>query len=464
LTMSGIRDIDYAKILKTILQNGGEYADIYFEKTESTFIVCEDNRIEKVISGIDAGIGLRLIRNFKTAYAYTNDPSEPNLTSIARELAASFGTDSSSGPDIALSRLKPPFLLATAISPTDVAVSRKIEYVIRANDAARRPKSVRQAKVIYRDSNKDVTVANTLGNLTSEVRTGTIFAVHVVAQKDGIIQTGYEPVGGTVGFELFDENLPEQVARTATQRAELMLDAVPAPAGRFPVVLSSSAGGTMIHEAVGHGLESDLAGKKLSVYSGKIGQKVASDLITVLDDSTLPGRRGSFIFDDEGMPSQRTVLVENGILVNFMYDRLCSLKEGKQSTGNGRRESYRHKPIPRMTNTIIAPGAHNPEDIVSSVDRGLLVVKMGGGQVNTVNGQFVFEVSEGYMIQDGKVGTPVRGAILTGKGPEVLSEIDMVGNDLGFGIGTCGKDGQGVPVADAQPTLRIPQITVGGRL
>jgi TldD protein len=462
--MSDIKDIDYVRILKASLQNGGDYADIYVEKTKSTFIVCEDNRIEKVISGTDAGIGLRLIRNFKTAYAYTNDPSESNLTSIAKELARSLGTNHSSGPDIVLARMTPPFVLTAAVDPTDVAVRLKIEHVVRANETARSRKATRQVKVIYRDSKRDVTVANTLGSLTSEERTGTVFAVHVMAQKDGIIQTGYEPVGGTVGFELFDETPPESVAHTATKRAELMLDAVPAPAGRFPVVLSSSAGGTMIHEAVGHGLEADLAGKKLSVYSGKIGQKVASDLITVLDDSTLAGRRGSFVFDDEGMPSQRTVLVENGVLVNFMYDRLCALKEGKESTGNGRRESYRHKPIPRMTNTIIAPGADNPDEIVASVANGLLVVKMGGGQVNTVNGQFVFEVSEGYLIRDGKVGAPVRGAILTGRGPEILGEIDMVGSDLGFGIGTCGKDGQGVPVADAQPTLRIPQITVGGRV
>ncbi len=462
--MPVIKDIDYPKILKAILKNGGEYADIYYEKAESIFIVCEDNKIEKVISGIDAGIGLRLVRNFRTAYAYTNDPSESNLLSIARELAGSFGLKPSSGRDIVVSRVTPPFLLTVAVDPTDITVGRKIDYVIRANETARAPGAIRQAKVIYRDSKRDVTIANNMGHLTSETRTGTIFAVQVVAQKNGIIQTGYEPVGGAVGFELFDENLPEQVARTAVERAALMLDAVPAPAGRLPVVLSSSAGGTMIHEAVGHGLEADLAGKKLSVYSGKTGQKVASDLITVLDDSTLPGRRGSFVFDDEGTPSQRTTLVENGILVNFMYDRLSALKEGKESTGNGRRESYRHKPIPRMTNTMIAPGALNPNDIVSSVNRGLLVSKMGGGQVNTVNGQFVFEVSEGYLIEGGKIGMPVRGAILTGKGPEVLGEIDMVGNDLGFGIGTCGKDGQGVPVADAQPTLRIPQITVGGRV
>jgi TldD protein len=232
----------------------------------------------------------------------------------------------------------------------------------------------------------------------------------------------------------------------------------------MPVVLSSEAGGTMIHEAVGHGLEADLASKKLSVYSGRLGEKVASELITVLDDSTIPNKRGSFIFDDEGTPSQKTLLVDKGVLVNYMYDNLSAMREGKESTGNGRRESYRQKPIPRMTNTLIAPGKSDPEEIVSSVDKGLLVKKMGGGQVNTVNGQFVFEVSEGYLIEGGEVKKPVRGAILTGSGPQVLMEIDMVGSDLGYAIGTCGKDGQGVPVSDAQPTLRIPNITVGGKV
>jgi TldD protein len=462
--MSDAIDIDYASVLKTILKSGGDYADVYAEKTESIFIICEDNRVEKVISGIDAGIGLRLIRNFKTAYAYTNDPSESNLLGIARELSGSLASGAASLHDITLNHIKPSFLLSAAVDPQTIDAGRKIEYVMRANDSARSHGTVRQAKVIYRDSSKKTVVANSLGALTSEDKTGTIFAVQVVSQKDGIIQTGYEPVGGTIGFELFDEYPPEEVARIAAGRADLMLEAIPAPAGRLPVVLSSSAGGTMIHEAVGHGLEADLAGKSLSVYSGKLGQKVASELITVLDDSTLAGRRGSFVFDDEGTPSQRTVLVDRGVLVDFMYDRLCSLKEKRESTGNGRRESYRYKPIPRMTNTIIAPGELDPGEIIASISRGLLVSKMGGGQVNTVNGQFVFEVSEGYMIEGGKIERPVRGAILTGKGPEILTEIDMVGNDLGFGIGTCGKDGQGVPVADAQPTLRIPQITVGGRI
>lgn len=220
----------------------------------------------------------------------------------------------------------------------------------------------------------------------------------------------------------------------------------------------------MIHEAVGHGLEADLAQSGLSVYSGKLGEQIASPIITVLDDATLPGRRGSFCFDDEGTPAQRTVLVDQGILKTYLYDRLTAMKDGVRSTGNGRRESYRHRPIPRMTNTLIAPGSTRPADILRETPRGLFVRKMGGGQVNTVNGDFVFEVSEGYLIVNGSIGEPVRGATLIGNGPSVLLSIDRVGSDLGFSIGTCGKDGQGSPVSDAQPTIRIPEITVGGEV
>ncbi len=462
--MTNSAQIDHKKILGATLKHGGQYAEFFFERAVGTSIICEDNKIEKVISGIDTGVGLRLIRNFKTAYAFTNDPAEKNLMAVADELGRSLAESSTRTGDIVLNLVKPAFILPIKIDPSDVDIRKKIEHVKTADETARLEPNIRQVRVIYRDTRRDVVIANSSGTVASETRIGSIFAVYVVAAKDGIIQTGYEPVGGTVGFELFDTKSPQDVARTAARQANLMLEAAPAPGGQFPVVLSSEAGGTMIHEAVGHGLEADLAGKNLSVYSGKLGQTVASELITVLDDSTLPTRRGSFVFDDEGTPSQRTVLVDRGVLVSFMYDRLTALKEKQESTGNGRRESYRHKPIPRMTNTMIAPGTMDPGRIIASVDRGLLVKKMGGGQVNTVNGQFVFEVSEGYLIEAGKVGRPVRGAILTGNGPQVLMEIDMVGNDLGFGIGTCGKDGQGVPVADAQPTLRIPKITVGGRV
>jgi TldD protein len=242
----------------------------------------------------------------------------------------------------------------------------------------------------------------------------------------------------------------------------MMLAARKAPAGRMPVVISSEAGGTMIHEAVGHGLEADLAQSGLSVYSNRMGERIASPLITVIDDSTLPGKRGSFRFDDEGIAAERTVLIDKGILKTFMYDRLTAMKDTAKSTGNGRRESYKYRPIPRMSNTLITQGQSDPGEILRSTPRGLFVKKMGGGQVNTVNGDFVFEVSEGYMIENGEIGEPVRGATLTGNGPQVLLSIDRVGSDLGFSIGTCGKDGQGSPVSDGQPTLRIPEITVGG--
>ena len=244
----------------------------------------------------------------------------------------------------------------------------------------------------------------------------------------------------------------------------MMLTARKAPAGMMPVVISSEAGGTMVHEAIGHGLEADLAQAGMSVYAGKIGIQVASSLVTVIDDATIPNARGSYSFDDEGVPSQKTVLVENGVLKRYLYDRLSAMKDGCASTGNGRRESYHAKPIVRMSNTLIAPGETTPESIIREVERGLFVRKMGGGQVNTVTGDFVFEVSEGYLIENGVVGEPVRGATLTGNGPEVLKKVTKVGNDLGFGIGTCGKEGQGAPVSDAQPTLLISEITVGGAL
>lgn len=232
----------------------------------------------------------------------------------------------------------------------------------------------------------------------------------------------------------------------------------------MPVVLSEAAGGTMIHEAIGHGLEADLVQMGFSVYAGRRGEMVASPLVSVVDDATLQQRRGSYTFDDEGVPGQRTLLVDRGLLKGYLYDRLAAMKDNTVSTGNGRRESYRSRPLPRMSNTFILPGSTDPRAIVRSTERGLLVKKMGGGQVNTLNGDFVFQVSEGYLIEGGAVGEAVRGATLAGNGPAVLKSIDMVGNDLGFGLGTCGKEGQGVPVADAQPTLRIPEMLVGGEV
>lgn len=453
---------DISRILKTALRNGGEFADLYFEEGNSTVIICEDGKVEKVIAGTDRGIGLRVISDLRTAYAYTNEISEASLLALAETVSQAVRGKIYDG-SIRLGAKQMGSPLPITSPPDRVPLSDKVALVVRGDAAARKSDNrIRQATVVYRDSKTLVQTANSLGAFTESVRTGTIFLAQVVAADGDVVQTGYEPVGATRGVELLDGDMVEEIARKATGRALKLLKAPKAPGGMMPVVLSSEAGGTMVHEAVGHGLEADLAQAGLSVYARKIGEMVASPLITVMDDATIPYARGAFQFDDEGTAGQKTILVENGILKGYMYDRLSAMKDGCQSTGNGRRESYHSKPIVRMSNTIIAPGSTDPASIIHGVERGLLVRKMGGGQVNTVNGDFVFEVSEGYLIEKGAVGEMVRGATLTGNGPEVLKNIQQVGNDLGFAIGTCGKEGQGVPVSDGQPTLLISEITVGG--
>ena len=454
--------LDYAAVLKRALSNGGEYADIFVEYSTPFSLVCEDSQMEKVISGIDCGAGVRLIFGHRTAYAYTNDLTTASLLELADAVrqAVRGGTVVS---DISMSKIKPLVDYRIIKEPEGIDVARKAEMVLKADRIARSfDRRIRQALVTYREHRQKVTIASSDGRISEDERLYLTALVHVVAADEDVVQTGYEPVGGNTGMELFDRDSLETAAETAARRAVMMLSARKAPAGRMPVILSSEAGGTMIHEAVGHGLEADLAQAGLSVYSTRLGEQIASSLITVIDDATIPGKRGSFRFDDEGTDAKRTVLVDKGVLKTFMYDKLTAMKNGAQSTGNGRRESYKHRPIPRMTNTMIQPGESGADAIIGATPKGLFVRKMGGGQVNTVNGDFVFEVSEGYLIENGTIGEPVRGATLTGNGPQVLSSIDMVGNDLGFSIGTCGKDGQGSPVSDAQPTLRIPEITVGG--
>ncbi|MBI5892603.1 MAG: TldD/PmbA family protein [Deltaproteobacteria bacterium] len=460
--MKLLKGIDPFAILKTAVKQGGDFADIYFEETVNTSIICEEDRIEKVITGRDIGCGIRVIFDYKTAYAYTNDLSQKGLLNLAETVSQAVKKQETNR-DIALidKNISEGFFIKK--KPDKFPLLEKVEIVNRANKIARSmDKRVKQVRVIYGDGARNMAIINSDGQWVEDKRTSILFAVNVVAMEGDVLQTGYEPIGGCLGIEIFEETPPEIIAEAAAKRAILMLRARRAPGGRMPVVLSSDAGGTMIHEAIGHGLEADLAQQGLSVYSNKIGEQVASPLITVIDDATIPNKRGSYFFDDEGAKAQKTVLVQDGILKNYMYDRLSAMKDKKKSTGNGRRESYHHRPIPRMTNTYIASGKTNPQEIIASIEKGLFVKKMGGGQVNTVNGDFVFEVTEGYLIEKGKVSEPVRGATLTGNGPKVLKDIDMLGSDFGFGIGTCGKDAQGVPVSDAQPTLRIPEIVVGG--
>lgn len=451
-----------SRVIEEALRKGGDFAEIYMEEKDLTGIVCEDNQIEKVNSGRESGAGVRVVTNGNTAYAYTNDLSEEGLLKTARTVAHAA---SGATRDIELnlkegrSDLKLPFLKL----PEQFPFEDKVQALLSANQAARGVDSdIKQVTVSLADLHKKFQVANSWGELVEDEIVRTRFVVNAVAARGHVIQTGFEAVGGVVGWELLDETDVELLARKAAKRAIMMLDAKPAPAGRMAVVMSSEAGGTMVHEACGHGLEADLVQKGLSVYSGKMGQEVAARGVSVIDDSSLAKKNGTLRFDDEGSLGKKNVLIDKGVLKGYMHDRLTAKKDGVETTGNGRRESYQHKPIPRMTNTYIAPGEYDPEAIIRETSSGLLVKKMGGGQVNTTTGDFVFDVQEGYIIKNGEIKYPVRGATLTGNGPEVLKNIDLVGNDLGFSLGTCGKDGQGVPVSDAQPTIRIKCMTVGG--
>ncbi|NHM27810.1 TldD/PmbA family protein [Desulfofundulus sp. TPOSR] len=451
------------EVLDLALASGGDFADIFVEHKRATGVGLEGGKIERVHSGIDMGAGIRVINGDSTAYAYTNDLSREGLLEAARIVShASRGEKKDYHLD--LRRVRPLVDFPVVERPDAVKPERKVEAVQAADRAARAVdvEKIKQVMVGYGDVVQKVVIANSAGEYVEDERIRTRLMVQVVAAEGPTIQTGYEAVGGLTGFELLERYRPESVAEIAARRAVEMLKAQPAPTGKMPVVMAGEAGGTMVHEACGHGLEADLVQKKLSVYAGKKGQKVAADFVTVIDDAGMAGHYGSYRFDDEGVPARKVTLIEKGELTDYMYDRLTASREGKASNGHGRRESYQHKPIPRMGNTYIAPGRMDPEKIIRETKNGLLVKKMGGGQVNTTTGDFVFDVAEGYLIQDGEVGPMVRGATLTGNGPEVLRIVEMIGRDLGFTIGTCGKDGQGVPVSDAQPTMAIKELIVGG--
>ncbi|RUM32215.1 MAG: TldD/PmbA family protein [Aquifex sp.] len=445
-------------ILSTLMSQGGEYGEIFYEKSRTTRMSLEDRKIDKLSHGFDEGVGLRLIKNGKTYYGYTTNPTFENLKELAKIIARGEGH----GP-VAIGKSYIRGWTEVLIDPDKENLKFRAEILKRADDKARSfGDNIKQVLAVLMDKSREILIINTLGEIAEDIQKRVVFFVEVVASDGEILQRGYESLGGRKGFEIFNEIPPEVIAEKAAKRALLMLKAKPAPAGTFTVVMSSEAGGTMIHEAVGHGLEADLVQQGLSVYAGKLGEKVASELVTVVDDATLPHNNGSFTVDDEGVPAQRKVLIKDGILVGYMYDRLRAMKDGVESTGNGRRQSYAHIPIVRMTNTFIDKGKDNPDDIIKDTKKGIYVVKMGGGEVNTVTGDFVFEVMEGYMIENGEITYPIRGATLIGNGPKALKDVDAVGNDIGWAIGTCGKDGQGVPVTDAQPTIRIKQLTLGG--
>lgn len=454
---------ELSRVLSRALDRGGDFAELFIEEKRLSNVLCEDNKIERINSGREKGAGIRVLKDGNTAYVYTNDLSEDGLLKAADLAAHAVGSTFNAKRPVELVLQQAEADLEFLRLPEDVELTEKINQVLAANQIARDlDDEIHQAAVMVADMQRKVQIANSEGVLVEDETARVRMAVNVIASRDGLVQTGYEAAGGVSGWEMLDRVSLEDMARQAASRAVSLLSAVPAPAGRMPVVMHAEAGGTMVHEACGHGLEADLVQKGISVYKNKLGEQVAVPELSVIDDATIKGKYGTFRFDDEGTPARRTVLIDGGILQTYLNDRLTAAKSGAELTGNGRRESYQNKPIPRMSNTFIASGHDDPEEIVRSTSNGLLVKKMGGGQVNTTNGDFVFEVQEGYMIEDGQIKYPVRGATLTGNGPQALLDIDRIGNDLGFAIGVCGKDGQGVAVADAQPTIRIKELTVGG--
>ena len=452
------------RVLAGAVSTGADFAEVYAEDKRSTSAGLDDGRVEQVTSGRDRGAGIRVVAGETTGFAYTSDLSEPGLAAAASAAAAAASRGGSGVRTVGLTASAPHRPNLVEQDPDAVAKAVKVELLQRMNDVARSfgPEIV-QVSAGYGDSRKQVLVANTDGVLTSDEIVRTLLRISAVANGDTGMQTGYQSMGHTVGFEIFDTVDVEELAREAARQAITKLRARPAPSGAMPVVIKHGTGGVLFHEACGHGLEADHIQKGASVYTGKVGQQVASPLVTLVDDGTMPGEWGTLGIDDEGHITQRNVLIEDGVLTDYMWDYLRARKDGRPQSGNGRRQSYQHLPMVRMTNTFVLDGPDDPDDIVASTPNGVYVAKLGGGSVNTASGDFVFGMTEAYLIENGEITEPLRDGNLIGNGPKVLADIDMLGNDFAMGSpGTCGKDGQGVPVGDGQPTLRVKSLTVGG--
>ena len=461
-----VTEADLENYLGEALSAGGEYADLYFEYRVSSSISLDESLIKGATQGVSAGVGVRVIAGERTGYAYSDDLSPEKIRKAAR-IAAQIANGPARVSTVGLSELKlVRNLYPVIIAPTDVDIAAKLDLVFRADQAARAYDSrITQVRAGYADEVRHVLTVASDGGIAGDFQPLARMSVFCLAQEGTVLQRGSSGGGGRVELRFFlEEKTPEHFAREAARQAIVALSSVEAPAGEMEVVLGPGWPGILLHEAVGHGLESDFNRKKTSAFSGLLGQKVASGLCTVVDDGTIPGRRGSLNVDDEGTPTSQTVLIERGVLKGYMQDKLSARLTHGAVTGNGRRESYMHIPMPRMTNTYMLAGDSDPQDIIRSVRRGLYAVQFGGGQVDITNGKFVFSASEAYLIEDGQVTRPVRNATLIGDGPEVLKHVSMVGNDLKLdeGIGVCGKDGQSVPVGVGIPTIKVDRLTVGG--
>ncbi len=450
------------RTLAVATQRGGDFAEVFVEDRVTSSASMDQQRVEELSSGRDRGAGIRVVIGDTTGFAHTADLSEVGLRAAAEAAAAVARGGGGGVREVALEKLRE-YATPTSMAGDVVDKARKIELMRLADEAARSEGgSISQVQVALGDSSRRIMVANTDGVLASDHQVRTRFNVMTIAAGDTGMQTGYRPVAGTRGYEILTEEAVAEAARGAARQAITKLAARPAPSGDLPVVLAGGSGGILFHEACGHGLEADAILKMSSVYAGKVGQQVASPLVTLVDDGTVTGEWGYLAIDDEGRPAGRNVLIENGVLTDYMWDYLRARQEGRASSGNGRRQSYQHLPMVRMTNTYLLAGTSDADDIVANTERGVYVAQLGGGQVNTATGDFVFGMTAAFLIENGEITVPLRDCNLIGNGPEVLQRVDAVATDFSMTPGTCGKDGQQVPVGCGQATMRLTGVTIGG--
>jgi TldD protein len=465
LAPGGLDEQRLDHMLGIVMGHAVDAADIYFQVSREESWALEDGIVKEGSASIEEGVGVRAIAGEKTGFAYSDEIQPAALEEAARTARAI--AKQSPGKGVQAWRRTDGALLYQPVDPlASMDDTAKVEWLARVDRETRAMDTrVKQVMASCHAVHEVILVANSDGQLAADVRPLVRFNVSVIVEQDGRREQGYAGAGGRYTLtELVAGDKPIQLAREAVRQALVNLEAVPAPAGQMPVVLASGWPGILLHEAIGHGLEGDFNRKGTSAFSGRVGERVASEFCTVVDDGTLASRRGSLNIDDEGTPTQCTTLIENGILKGYLQDTHNARLTGVKSTGNGRRESFAHMTLPRMTNTYMRPGPHDPGEIIASVQKGIYAVNFGGGQVDITSGKFVFSASEAYLIENGRVTTPIKGATLIGNGPDVLTRVSMVGNDLKLddGVGTCGKEGQSVPVGVGQPTLRIDAMTVGG--
>lgn len=465
LEPAGLTDNQLHDVLNKIAGNQVDYADLYFQSTYTESWMMEDSIIKSGSFDIDRGVGVRAMSGEKTGFAYADDiifPAINQAAQAAQSIAQIGGNHAVKSWH--QSRIHDLYSSTNPLHSLSETAKTKLMHEVDAYLRAKDPRIV-QVNISLAGEYETVMVMASDGHVGADVRPLVRFNVSCIVEHHGRRESGYAGGGGRYDYEYFlNGGVAFKYADEALRQALVNLIATEAPAGPMPVVLGPGWPGVLLHESVGHGLEGDFNRKGISIYSNRMGQRVASDLCTIVDNGTLPGRRGSLNMDDEGVPTQNNVLIENGILKSYMLDKHNARLMGLQSTGNGRRESYSSMPLPRMTNTYMMPGQSEPEEIISSVKKGLYAVNFGGGQVDITSGKFVFSASEAYLIENGKITAPVKGATIIGNGPDVLTRVSMVGNDLKLdeGVGICGKDGQSVPVGVGQPTLKVDEITVGG--